>query len=129
MPTAVSVVADTVDVACARYEGEPGLSTRAIKLSKKALEPAEALESRYYLRFDVVDSPGVLGAIATQLGKHEVSIEHMVQEGRAADENKGVPVLIITHRCREGRLQAALASVASESFMRAPPRLIRIEQI
>jgi homoserine dehydrogenase len=129
MPTAVSVVADTVDVACARYEGEPGLATRAIKLIKKPLESIDELESRYYLRFDVVDSPGVLGAIATQLGKHEVSIEHMVQEGRAADENKGVPVLIITHRCREGRLQSALGAVASESFMRSPPRLIRIEPV
>ena len=129
MPTAVSVVADTVDLARARNEGQPGLATRAIKLSQRPLEPADTLESRYYLRFDVVDSPGVLGAIATALGKHQVSIEHMVQEGRAADGSEGVPVLIITHTCVEGQLKSALASVANEPFMRAEPRFIRIEQI
>ncbi len=129
MPTAVSVVADTVDVACARYEGEPGLATRAIKLTKRSIEPSAELESRYYLRFDVMDSPGVLGAIATALGEHEVSIEHMVQEGRARDGSEGVPVLIITHTCREGQLKGALSVVEKKSFMRAPPRFIRIEEV
>jgi homoserine dehydrogenase len=129
MPTAVSVVADTVDLARARNEGQPGLATRAIKLNQKSLEPADNLESRYYLRFDVTDSPGVLGVIATALGKHQVSIEHMVQEGRSEDGSETVPVLIITHTCREGRLRAALASVAPESFNRSAPRFIRIEQV
>lgn len=129
MPTAVSVVADTVDLARARNEGQPGLATRAIKLSQRPLEPADTLESRYYLRFDVADSPGVLGAIATALGKHQVSIEHMVQEGRSEDGSESVPVLIITHTCVEGELKKALASVANESYMRAEPRFIRIEQI
>src|SRR5690606_17050484 len=129
MPTAVSVVADTVDVACARHEGEPGLATRAIRLNKRALQPADELESRYYLRFDVSDSPGVLGAIATALGQHEVSIEHMVQEGRSQDGVEGVPVLIITHKCQQGQLKGALASVVSELFMRAPPRFIHIEDV
>lgn len=129
MPTAVSVVADTVDLARARNEGQPGLATRAIKLNQKSLESSDNLESRYYLRFDVKDSPGVLGVIATALGKHEVSIEHMVQDGRAEDGSETVPVLIITHTCREGRLRAALASVAHESFMSFAPRFIRIEQV
>jgi homoserine dehydrogenase len=70
-----------------------------------------------------------LGIIATALGKHEVSIEHMVQEGRAQDGGEAVPVLIITHSCREGRLRAALSSVAPEAFMRSAPRFIRIEQV
>jgi len=128
MPTAVSVVADTVEVARARHQGEPGLSTRAIKLSKRPLEPAARLQSRYYLRFDVMDSPGVLGAIATALGRHDVSIEHMVQEGRARD-GEGVPVLIITHTSIEGQVVGALESVASEPFLRAAPRFIRIEDV
>lgn len=129
MPTAVSVVADTVDVARARHEGEPGLATRAIKLQRRPLEPAGHLISRYYLRFDVADSPGVLGAIATALGRHDISIEHMVQEGRAENDSAGVPVLIITHQSQEEKLQSALGSVASEAFMRSSPRLIRIEEI
>ena len=110
------------------------LDNQQIQLVTAALDGSDLqvvanLETRYYLRFEVMDSPGVLGVIATALGKHQVSIEHMVQEGRSEDESAPVPVLIITHTCREGQLKRALASVADEAFMRSPPRFIRIEKV
>jgi homoserine dehydrogenase len=129
MPTAVSVVADTVDVARARLEGHPGLTTKAIQVSKRPLGKMSDLEVRYYLRFDVNDDSGVLGVIASELGTHGVSIEQMVQEGRAEDDSRGVPILIITHLTREAGLKEALAAVAKQSFMKTPPRLIRIEEV
>jgi homoserine dehydrogenase len=123
------VVADLVDVARSLIEGEPGLSTRGIQLRKRPLAPLSELESRYYLRFDVNDSPGVLGGIAGALGEQGVSIEQMLQEGRAQGENDAVPVVIITHHSREGAVQRALSVIARESYMKAPPRLIRIEDV
>jgi homoserine dehydrogenase len=129
MPTAVSVVADIVDTARSWIEGEGGLATRGIQLRERTLVPAAETETRYYLRFDVSDSPGVLGIIAGALGKHGVSIEQMVQEGRAEGPGEPVPVLIITHRTREGALLQALAEIKSADFMRSAPRFMRIEAV
>jgi homoserine dehydrogenase len=129
MPTAVSVVADVVDVARSKIEGEPGLATRGIQFKRRPLLPASEVDARYYLRFDVADHPGVLGVIAGALGERGVSIEQMVQEGRARSESEGVPILIITHRGREGAVRSAMDSIAAEPFMKGPPRLMRIEDV
>jgi homoserine dehydrogenase len=129
MPTAVSVVADIVDVARARLEGSPGLATRAIRMQERAIVDMAEVSTRYYLRFDVHDEPGVLAHIAGSLGKRGVSVEQMVQQGRGADAGERVSVIIITHQCREGAVREALDEIASASFMRAVPRLIRIEDV
>ena len=59
MPTAVSVVADIVDVARSHREGEPGLGTRGIQIKDRGRScRSRELAARYYLRFDVADHPG-----------------------------------------------------------------------
>jgi homoserine dehydrogenase len=129
MPTAVSVVADLVDVARSKIEGEPGLATRGIQLEQRPLVPLGEVRARYYLRFDVDDAPGVLGRIAGALGQEGVSIEQMMQQGRAREAGDAVPVVIITHETVEGPVRRALASVTQSGFMRGEPRLIRIEDV
>ncbi|MCA9629271.1 MAG: homoserine dehydrogenase [Myxococcales bacterium] len=129
MPTAVSVVADLVDVARSKIEGEPGLQTRGIQMKERPLMPLDEVRARYYLRFDVGDEPGVLGLISTALGRHDVSIEQMMQEGRASESGDAVPVLIITHGCTEGQVQAAMGEIAGHSFLKGAPRFIRIEDV
>jgi homoserine dehydrogenase len=128
MPTAVSVVADIVDVARSHREGEPGLGTRSIQIENRELVPLEELRARYYLRFDVADHPGVLGMIATALGRYAVSIEQVVQEGRAR-EGGGVPVMIITHACAEGAVRDAIRDINRENVMKGAPLVIRIEDV
>jgi homoserine dehydrogenase len=129
MPTAVSVVADIVDVARSRIEGQPGLATRGIQLKERAVMPIDAIETRYYLRFSVGDHPGVLGHIASALGAEGVSIEQMVQEGRALEESGAVPVCIITHRCQEGAVRRAVKAIQSKPFLKGAPRILRIEDV
>jgi homoserine dehydrogenase len=128
MPTAVSVVADIVDVARSHREGEPGLGTRSIQIENRELVPLEELRARYYLRFDVADHPGVLGMIATALGRYSVSIEQVVQEGRAR-EGGGVPVMIITHACAERAVRDAIRDISREAVMKGAPLVIRIEDV
>lgn len=129
MPTAVSVVADIVDVARSKLEGEPGLSTKGIHMKARGVVPLAEIKTKFYLRFDVSDEPGVLGRIAGALGEQGVSIEQMMQEGRAENAGDAVPVLIVTHGCREGSVESALAAIAKERFMKGRPRLIRIEDV
>jgi len=129
MPTAVSVVADIVDVARSRIEGEPGLLTRSIQLSARKLLPSDEIETRYYLRFDVGDHPGVVGHIASVLGHEGVSIEQMVQEGRGQGSEGAVPVCLTTHVSSEGAVRRALRAITAQPFLKGPPRLIRIEDV
>jgi len=81
------------------------------------------------LRFAVGDHPGVLGHIASALGAEGVSIEQMVQEGRALEADGAVPVCIITHRCREGAVRRAVKAIEGQAFLKGTPRSLRIEDV
>ncbi len=129
LPTAVSVVADIVDVARSSVEGASGLATRGIQIADRPLVPIDELECRYYLRFDVAEEPGVLGSVASALGRRGVSIEQMVQDGRSLDGG-AVPVVILTHQSRERPVRAALDEIEREPFMRGKrARILRIEDV
>lgn len=125
LPTAVSVVADLVDVAIAKKSGVSGLMTRAIRLSPRKVAPLADVEARYYLRFSVFDRPGVLAKITGALGERGVSIEQLVQQGRGSAEVP-VDVVMLTHEARESEVQAALARITATEFVARPPRMIRV---
>lgn len=129
LPTAVSVVADLVEVARARREGAGGLATRGIRLDPRPLMPLAETVSRFYLRFSVDDRPGVLAAIAGTLGARGVSIEQMVQEGRGGDGDAREPVqvVMVTHTATWGAVDESLRELAKSDFSVGTPRVIRIE--
>ncbi|HEY2030637.1 MAG TPA: homoserine dehydrogenase [Myxococcales bacterium] len=118
LPTAVSVVADIVDVARARVQGTQGLDTRAIQLAARPLSPLAESRCRHYLRFPVRDVPGVLARIAGALGDCGVSIEQMVQEGQGHEAS--VQIVLLTHVAREQDVDAALARLHGADFAAAP---------
>ena len=126
LPTAVSVVADLVDVARAQRAGAAGLSTRGIQLAARPVRPLGDAVCRFYLRFAVADRPGVLAAIAGALGEHDVSIEQMVQEGRA-EEGQAASIAIITHGARWGGVERALAAIDAHDFVKEKSRFLPIE--
>lgn len=127
LPTAVSVVSDIVDVARSIVAGVAGLSTRGIATVPRPILPMAEIASRYYLRFSVADRPGVMGRLAGALGDAGVSIEQIVQEGRAEAAGDPVDVVLITHGAREGSIRSALQVIEQGSFLAAPARLLRIE--
>ncbi len=125
MPTAVSVVADIVDVAIAKKSGVAGQSTRAIRLAPRDVAPLGEVEGRYYVRFSVFDRPGVLARITGALGERGVSIEQLVQQGRGSTEVP-VDVVMLTHEANESSVQAALAVIGASDFVARAPRMIRV---
>jgi homoserine dehydrogenase len=127
MPTAVSVVADILDVARSIVAGVAGLQTRGIAMEPRPLVPMADVVSRYYLRFKVADRPGVMARLAGPLGDEGVSIEQVVQQGLPNADGTPVEVVMITHRAREGGLRKALAQIQAQDFVSAPPRFLRIE--
>jgi len=125
LPTAVSVVADVVDVAIAKKSGVSGQSTRAIRLAQRVVAPMDDIEGRYYFRFSVFDRPGVLARITGALGERGVSIEQLVQQGRGSTDVP-VDVVMLTHETKESAVQAALGAIGASDFVAKPPRMIRV---
>jgi homoserine dehydrogenase len=127
MPTAVSVVADVVDVARARRNGASGLITRSIPLKSRPLAALGDVETRYYLRFQVFDRPGVLSKITGALGAEGVSIEQMVQEGGGDASGAPVQVVMMTHKAVERAVEAALSQIGTSDFVARPTRMLRVQ--
>ncbi len=128
MPTAVSVVADVLDVARARLSGVAGLATRAIQVTTRRLAPLDDVRTRYYLRFQVHDRPGVLARLAGALGDAGVSIEQMVQEGGAGSSGVPVDIVILTHEAAERDVRRALDAIARSGVAVSSPRLVRVQE-
>jgi len=128
MPTASAVVSDLIDVARNIAGGTPRRISMDYYDESRAL-PVKSLGelvSRYYLRFSVLDIPGVLAAIASVFARHSISIASVVQ--REALEGRNVPLIFVTHDSVEARLRAALAEVEVMDFIRDRTQVIRIEE-
>ncbi len=122
-PTASAVVSDIVEIA--RGSFGPVFGRPAANL--KALTPADsgAALSAYYLRFEVLDVPGVLAEIAGRLSEANVSIESMIQRGRAPGES--VAIVMITHESPQNAVERALKAIAASDKVRARPCMIPME--
>lgn len=126
MPTASAVVADLVDVAIGRSQQTfPQLDLWQDD-SNLTVMPADQIQRRYFLRFNMEDRPHVIADVADILGRNEISlasiIQHEAPEVEDADSS-GVPIVplvIMTHRTTEGRIRAAEAELAELSTVRTP---------
>jgi homoserine dehydrogenase len=128
MPTAVSVVADVLDVARARLSGTIGLATRGLQMKARPTTPIDNVRTRYYLRFQAHDRPGVLARLAGALGEAGVSIEQMVQEGGAGSSGLPVDIVMLTHEAEERDVRRALDTITRSGVAASSPRLIRIQE-
>ncbi len=122
-PTANAVIADIVDIA--RGNRGPAFGVPAASLLTLTAAPAGSASSPFYLRFQVLDVPGVLAEIAGHLAKWRVSIESMIQRGRAPGE--AVSIVMITHETTHAAVAGALETIAASDKVVAPPCMIPME--
>jgi homoserine dehydrogenase len=128
MPTASAVMADILQLARERGgEVANPLGFPAAGIKRARVKPMDDVLCEYYLRFQARDKPGVLGAIASVLGRHGISIASVIQQGRG-EEEATVPVIMRTHEARERNLKRALAAITRSKLAGAPPAFIRIEE-
>jgi len=125
MPTASAVVADIIDVAQGNasrfFETAPGFGRGA---PVATLCPIDEIISRFYLRMQVVDQPGVFARIAKVLGNHRISISGCLQhESETADS---VPVVIMTHQSRQGDMNEALNELSNLDVVKEKPICIHV---
>lgn len=129
MPTGSAVVSDIIDIARNVMTGASGRvpagSFQGDQRRPLRIRPMEEIVTLYYLRFMVLDRPGVLSQIAGVLGQHGISISSVLQKGRK--EGQTVPVVIMTHTATERHVQAALREIDRMPFISEPTTLIRVE--
>ena len=123
-PTASAVVADLIDIA--RGTILPVFGIPAAGLARLPNLPMGEHCCPYYLRLLVLDRPGVIADVAAALRDENISMESMIQRGRAEGEGEAVPVVIMTHETQEAQIQRALARIAELAAVVEQPRLIRI---
>ena len=122
-PTASAVVADLIDIARGRAAPVWGAADAA--LADLPPVPMSAHVGAYYLRLMVVDRPGVIADVTAALRDAGVSLESMLQRGRAPGET--VAVVLVTHETDEAAIRAACAQIEALDAVQEPPALIRIE--
>jgi homoserine dehydrogenase len=129
LPTATAVIADILEIARHRMAGSRGgahaLGYPAAAVKPAHIKPMHDVLCEYYLRFMARDQPGVLGAIASVLGRNRISIASVIQQGRGVATT--VPVIMRTHEARERDLQHALAAIGRLKMVERAPAFIRIE--
>jgi homoserine dehydrogenase len=128
MPTGSAVAADVVDIgrniAGGCINRVPALAFRPEHIGEPTITPMSHLVCPYYFRVTALDRPGVLSMITGIFGKHGISIQSMMQDGRDIEE----PVFIVfrTHRATEDAVVKAIAEIDALEVCSAPTVKIRI---
>ncbi len=130
MPTASAVLSDIADIARNIISGTkkrvPVLGYPEDNIKPIPILPMSELYTRYYLRFEAQDHPGVLSQISGVLGENNISIKSVHQKGRKS--NGKVPVVMITHMAKEAWIQRALKQISKTDSVVGDPVVIRIEE-
>ena len=78
-----------------------------------------------YLRFEVIDKPGVLSNITNIFSKNKVSIKRLIQN---PDKNKkSSSIIVITHKSKDRFLIKIIKEVSKKKYIKKKPKLIRID--
>jgi homoserine dehydrogenase len=122
-PTASAVVADLIDIA----RGEIGAPFSVPVAELEALEPASSghRTGRAYVRFIVKDRPGVLAEITAAMRDAGVSIESLIQKGRAEADGE-VLVAMVTHEGPESAVTEALRLLDGSPSLSSQPLVMQI---
>jgi len=131
-PTASAVVADLVDVVrTLTVDPEnrvPHLAFQADALSSQPVLPMPEVESSYYLRLQADDRVGVMADVTRILRDHEISIEAILQK-EPANGSTSVPVILLTHKVKEGRVDDAIALLGKLPSIGGEVVRIRVEEL
>ena len=132
LPTASAVVADIIDVTRTLTTDPenrvPHLAFQPGRLADTPILSIENVHTAYYLRMTARDRPGVVAAVAGILSDAGISIEAMQQKEPAEGESE-VPLVMLTHRVREGQMNEAIAKIEALDSISGSITRIRVEHL
>jgi len=79
-----------------------------------------------YLRFEVLDKPGILSNITNIFSINKVSIKRLLQNPEK--EKKSSSIIIITHVSKDDNLRKILKVISRKNYIKKKPKLIRIDE-
>jgi homoserine dehydrogenase len=126
LPTGSAVVSDLADIGMALACGVPPPPVFSGGPAP-ACQPMGEVVSRFYIRFALLDKPGVLGQIATIFGQHHISLASVMQKETQA--GKHVSVVLVTHRAKESDCNAALEAIGALNVTSGQAVRLRIEDL
>ncbi|WP_394270951.1 homoserine dehydrogenase [Qipengyuania sp.] len=122
-PTASAVVADLIEIARGQCGAPFSVPVSALAACPPA-DPGDRI-GRDYIRFTVADRPGVLAEITAAMRDADVSIESLIQRGRAA-EGEAVQVAMVTHEGPERCVAMALELLRDTPSLTEAPLVMPI---
>ena len=130
LPAASAVTSDIVDIAKHIANDRPNASFNKKRMNEMPCEPYKLekigeLNTRYYLRFQAIDKPGVLAKISDILAQNSISIALVSQKGRK--KGQVVPIVMLTHEAKEKLMVKALNEIDRLKFIKHRTIRIRIE--
>ncbi len=119
-PTATAVLGDVIDAARELLAGTQVVPR--IRFAGGDVVDFEEVPTKWYLRLEVADAPGVLAAIAGAFGEQDVSLMSVWQEGRG----DAATLLLVTHDAPERNHRAAVGSLERLDVVKQVAATIRV---
>ena len=120
-PTASAILGDVVAVA--RHIALNSVGQRETDYADRDIAPIETTKTKFLIRLEVQDKPGVLAAIAQVFATQGVSIQTVDQNGR----DKDAELIIVTHLATEGELKATVDALKKMDIVSKISSVIRVE--
>ena len=128
-PTASAILGDVVAVSRHQVVGGHGPGESTYK-DLPILSMGQCM-TRYHIRLDVADRPGVLAQVALAFAEHSVSIETVRQHPLSPDpQSPGeghASLVVVTHSASDAALSATVDALAVLSTVRGVTSVMRVE--
>lgn len=120
LPTGSAVLGDVINI----VKAVSAASSLSPKKENRYVVANKAYK-QYYIRFEVIDKPGVLAHIANIFGKNDISLASVVQRQKNGDET--APLVFITHEAPRSKIDAALAEIKNYEKVTKIASIIMVE--
>lgn len=126
-PTASAVVSDLLNLAANLRSGTTPQATNPLLACSHQhyckVSPMADIVSRFYVRLLAEDAPGVIGKLGTCFGRHQVSLESIVQIGQ---HETRAEIVIVSHEVTEANFQTALDELREYAEIHSVASVLRV---
>lgn len=126
-PTGVAVVSDLMRVAREILSGSPERVSPFAHERLGEFKPVSVLVQKraYYLRFRVMDRPGIIASLASILAGKKISLDAVLQ--LPSEDKNNLPFVITVETTTEQSVQEAVKEMSQLDFMVEPPLALPME--
>jgi homoserine dehydrogenase len=119
-PTASAVLGDLIAIARNKTHGGQGHGES--DYAELEIAPTGSIRTRFLIRLDVTDQPGVLAEVAQTFARNSVSIETVRQTGRGASAE----LIVMTHAAPESSLTRTVEELSKSNVVKKVESVLRV---